>query len=587
MNAARPGADAAANVAENTVPIGEKKRFSIVGFFSSHPLLVEFLIIFILFFIRFVVYGFRYYRQSGDYELFNNYAQIFSTTEKSFVKFFGVSGMMASKPLTFLSGVFVWAKTYGNMIVALAVFSLMYAASAVMLRYVFNKMFGTGYFFTAVFCLVPATLEGVYVMNHAAALVPSIFFTSLAVLSMYLFRVTRKFRYLPVFAFSHLLVFFFDERIAVLASVLLIVTALVGRNKYSVSAILIIGNACLYSLYIQLGRLLWDGNSAIQLVIPFSKGYVSSTLAPVARESAGALSNLLPVGIFSDFFRGMKNVFADGRVLYLIAVVLLCAVVFLVLRKKGDERAASGDAVRTLLLSLLFVAAPLIPALFLKDSGVAAVEAVPSICGIALFGDTLLRLISRGKRYVCVPVITLFAFVCCIGAVSEMHDYRLVSEFDAESARSVVKLVNDSFEPDDLENVSNIAIINIKGVPRDELADLGGETVASACDNAESFTEMLKAESGNGRFPTVTPIPVDKDGYFYRESDGDSLRVENFENIFVATDYAMIRVISARGFTVDDYNPRANYENYLLYTTDFTRLAHVSEYSTHGIFKFY
>ena len=151
---------------------------------------------------------------------------------------------------------------------------------------------------------------------------------------------------------------------------------------------------------------------------------------------------------------------------------------------------------------------------------------------------------------------------------------------------AVIQAVDQSLDPDSVNDGSAIAVINIKSGPDITRVNGAGE-IPSAISDTESFTEMLRAVSGSGRFPTVTAMPVDGDGCFYYASDGDSKRVENFDHIFVATDYALIRVIPARGFTDGDYDPRANYVNYLLYTDDFTRLAHVSEYASYGIFKFY
>ena len=184
------------------------------------------------------------------------------------------------------------------------------------------------------------------------------------------------------------------------------------------------------------------------------------------------------------------------------------------------------------------------------------------------------------------PVLAIVLLVFCVASVSKMQDYRESYLFEQKTAREVVELVSGQVSDGKIAQNSKVAILNVPGGSPEVYEALTGNSVSAMSDRV-LFTGLLRAVSDDPEFPTVTPIPVDEDSYFYRDVSGADLRIENYDRLYVEKDGEYVPVTYARGFTEDEYDPHANYDSYLLYTDDFIRLAHVNEYSTYGIFEFY
>lgn len=554
------------------------------------PCTVEFALVFAAFFGRFMIYGPQYFTRAGDYAELYNHAAYYSSYSGSLIKYLQSSGLLLTRPLAELGNAYVWSRFFGNLVPVLVILALIYAVSAVMIRRVLNRVFGTGYLFTLIFCLIPASCEGLYVLSEATAAVPAFFFTALSLLFIYKVKETQKLRFVPLFALVQLLTFAFDERIALVCCAASVAVALKKRSKYSLTALLTVSNVCLYALYLQIGSIIL-GSDASYTAILFSKGYFSGTFAPAAAGTARSFTAFLPVDVFKTGLRGMGLVFSENKIPFLIFAVLLCAAAAVAMfRQRGEEE--NGDArgrLITLVWSAVITAAPLIPLFFREGGSVTVSDVVPSLFGFALFCDTVMRMILRGRRAVTVPVIALLSFVCLIGSVSEMRDFKTVTEFDRSCADDVLEFCREAFGAnEDPTEDERLAILNIRVTPRAELNVRGGQTVAAAVSDETLFNDLIRSFADGGQIPFTVPLPVDENGYFYYRDDGDSKRVEKFDYVAIATDYTMIRVFPSPGWTEVDYDPRATYENYILYSDEMGgRPAHVSEYKNHGIFKFY
>lgn len=578
--------DNTANISGN-IGAGLKSNSRAAAFFRAigrRHLPLEFIAVFTFFFGRFLYYGWRYFTQTGDYLSLNNHAALYSHADTA-GRYIVRSGMLSASPLAGLADVFVWSEFFGDLIFLLLIFSLIYAVSAVVLRYVFEKTFGTGYLFTAVFCLYPFTLDGLYVLSNATHIVTALFFTSLAALCIHRFKETGRIRYIPVFGLTQLLTFGFNENVAILSAVVCMAIALKDRNKFSFAALLIAANFCIYAIYLQLGVMI----GSVAETAAATEGYYQSVFIPATRGLGSAFAALSPVSFFGSVRRGAGLIFKENGYVYFALVVLACAgTAFLIGRGASSCRGTDKkETAWALVCGAIFAVTPIIPMFIGRTDGSLLCGYYPSLCGVALILDQLLRVAARGKKAIYVPVITAAVFLFCVAGVSELHDYRAVSEFDRQTANTVIEVVNGSLDRGDMHENTSVALLNVRTAPDEDPGFSAEGHLRSSLDDAGDLTEMLRAISGNGHFPTVTALPVDKDGYFYYAADKDTKRVEKFDHIFVSSADELIRVIPARGFTDGDYDPRANYENYLLYTVDFNRLAHVSEYAGYGIFKFY
>ena len=568
-----------------------KKRLPFLGglwaFASKHAAAVEFLAVFAAFFGRFLYYGWKYFYTLDDYINYYGNAAFYKSDYSSLWEFLGDTGALAHNPASGITDVFLWSHFFGHMIFAVMILALMYSAFAVIMRRIFERTFGTGYMFSAILCLSPLAFDGLYRFSEAAHVIPALFFAALSAWFIFCVRERENTLYIPLFAAAQLVCFAFHDQVAVLSMALCAFVALIKRDKYSMAGLMIIANFCLYELYRLIGGLVWTGRGESAVMLPFEAEYTSRVLIPSLVSVGEAAGAFLPNVFIRAFRRGIETVAADRAVLYILFAAAITALAFAFARRRATPGQPQKRSALALLWGAVFMLAPLLVFFIKKDSTVGISGIVPCLCGAALIIDTLCRSVTFKSRFAEGILIALTVFFSLIASVSEISDYRATMEFDRKAADSVIALAEDSFAPDEVNAGTRIAIINMADSPGTEQNYSCGTHISSAVGDTRCFTGLLRAVSGNGEFPCVTVMSVDEDGYFYYGGDSDEFRIENFDVLFVATDYAMIHVIPARGFTESDYDPRAKYENYLLYTVDFTRLAHVSEFATYGIFKFY
>ncbi len=561
------------------------------------PYLAEFILTFVAFFGRFLYYGWRYFPQLDDYIQYHNYTEYYHLRMPDLWDYVSeFLGLFTARPLAAFGDIYVISNFFSSLIVVVLALSVMYAASSVILRHIFNRLFGTGYFFTVIFCLFPVAFEGLYWVSASSRIIPSLFFASVAALSMLRVTETGKIRYAVLFAIAQVLSFGYYEQITVLSIALAIMIAVIKRNKYSMTALLIVANVLLYALYSQIAGMLWEGGiyaSRSEVALPFvTKDYFSTVFPSATGQILQASGGFMPVANVRALWRGMQMIVQDRAYIYLVALLAVCALTAFLLWKRGNEACPDKKkAIAAILWGVFLALAPLAPFYILKSSWIGIRAIVPSLCGCALVLDTLFRLITRGKRIFTVPIISFVVLIACIASVSELHDYRATTEFDHASAYQVINGVEKLLDANDIDENTNIAVLDIGASALPGQNYKHHEHVSSATGSVWSFTGLLRCLSGDGNFPNVTAMPVDENGYFYYAAHGKSYRIENYDYVMVAKDGELIEVTPVRGFTETEFDEAVagsmNYESYLLYTNDIVRLARIAEYSDHGTIEFY
>lgn len=559
--------------------------------------LTEFLMVLVVFFGRFLYYGWKYFPQLDDYIQYHNYTEYYHLRMSDLWDYVAdFLGLFTARPLAAFGDIYIISNFFSSMIVVVLALSVMYAATALILRYIFNKLFGTGYFFTAVFCLLPISFEGLYWVSASSRIIPSLFFAAIAALCMLRVVETGRIRYAFLFTVAQILSFGYYEQITVLSIALAVMIAIIKRNKYSITALLVLANILLYALYSQIAGMLWDGGiyaSRSEVALPFiTKDYFSTVFPSATGQILQASGGFMPVANMRALWRGIKIIFADHAYIYLIALLAVTALTAFLLWKKGDEEQPDKRrAIAAVLWGVFLALAPLAPFYILKSSWIGIRAIVPSLCGCALILDTLFRLITRGKRIVTVPIISFVVLIACIASVSELHDYRATTEYDHATAYQVINGIEDLLMSNDIDENTNIAIFDIGASSLEGQNYKHHEHVSSSTGSVWSFTGILRCLSGDGNFPNVTAMPVDENGYFYYAAHGNSYRIENYDYVMIAKDGKLVEVTPVRGFTESDFDESltgsVNYESYLLYSNDIVRMARIAEYSDHGTIEFY
>ncbi len=179
---------------------------------------ITFVTAFSAIFIRYIYYGFKYYYQLDDYIQYHNFA-----TSLDYGKLIMKEGFLAARPLAGIADLYVWSKFCGVMILGVLLISVMYAVSALLLLSLFRRLFGTGFFFIAVYTLLPLGFEGTYWMSASSRIVIGLFFSSLAIFIFQEICDSHKFRYIPLWMFIQLISFCFYEQALVFSFTLTII----------------------------------------------------------------------------------------------------------------------------------------------------------------------------------------------------------------------------------------------------------------------------------------------------------------------------------------------------------------------------
>lgn len=473
------------------------------GFFEKERVLPLFLLLFGLVFLRYCYYGLVYFPQLDDYIQLHNHSAYYSATQVILDQ-----GLLSSRPLASVGDYFFWSAFWGRMIGAVAILSALYAASALLFRRVWSVYFGTGYIFLAVYALLPLGMEGTYWVSAANRIVPSLFFTALA---MWLFQrwcQKGKAGVLALYAITQLVSYLFYEQGLVLSvtGVLLVgILEFKGQKKRSLFALITFVNAAVYFAftgYFSTGSGQLGGR--MKLLLPWQSGWdevVESVLTQLRQVFLSGGWKTLARG----FRRGLAVILVDPNPLWILLVLALCGVFFLAV--KGSEVKGAGT-LWALVVGFLFALAPITIFFVLERSAVALRAAVFSFCGLALIADAVFNLLF-GKwawRSALAGVLcAAFALVASIAAVSELHDYRQTYLEDQRAGAAVIAALNGGLL---LQPWSKVAVLNLEGSYLKEQNFAHLEHVAGATGSEWAFTGLLACESGNRDFPYTTPIPA-------------------------------------------------------------------------------
>ena len=145
---------------------------------QKKDLLLTYTAVFLLFFIRFVYYGFEYYPQLDDYIQYYSYRQFLGTVPEIIEKL----GLFSARPIAGFMDITVWNFFFSkNMIFGVMILSLMYTASAFLLKKSFSNIFTVGNLFIVLYTLLPLGFEGTYWVSASSRVVVGMFFASLSI----------------------------------------------------------------------------------------------------------------------------------------------------------------------------------------------------------------------------------------------------------------------------------------------------------------------------------------------------------------------------------------------------------------------
>ncbi|NLB29541.1 MAG: hypothetical protein GX823_04890 [Clostridiales bacterium] len=494
-----------------------------------------FLLVFALIFIRYCYFEFEYFYQLDDYIQYHNY----TSRGMGIREIISHYGMLGARPLAGVLDIAVWSHFYPAMIFGLAVISAMYAASACIFRRVWSRHFGVGWIFIVIYALLPLGFEGTYWMSAATRIVGGLFFASLSLLGFEKWCAGGKIGYAALYAIAQLCAFAMYEQVLVFSfAATVLLAALNFKSPHRRALLALFAPAATIAYFIFTG--IFAETSAlfserVSFALPTGLSYFTSTLPEVLSQLKSVFLSGGFYTLFRGFVRGAEIMLGNFNFLYVIAVLALCAVLFLTARKNEQANKKSFLAI---VFGALLAAAPILPFFVIETPWFSMRGAVASFCGIALFCDALLRLLFgrlADYRTIAAAVASAAALVFCISSVSELHDYRQTAQNDTE----FVNLLADALTRDGyVDKNLKIGLLNVEKSYLEKQNYFYHEHIHGVTESDWALTGALEARIGTER-PSVVPIEANP---MYVKWNKEAKRLSNFGVLYLHTEGELVEI---------------------------------------------
>ena len=540
-----------------------KKRLdSLTEAFNRHHLLTMLGLIFALIFVRYCYYGFSYYHQLDDYIQYHNYARRGLSLQELAAQL----GLLAARPLAGLADIIVWSRMFSVMLVAVAAISLLLAGSACLFYDVFRRRFGTGSLFCVVLTLLPLGFEGTYWVSASSRVVVGMFFVSLALWLFERWLRSGRVRDAILCAVAQLAAYGFYEQAMVASFAALVLFALLSfGNRRGWLALCGVANLGIFFAVTRFFSRFSGGElyaQRTQLVDITSRSFYSTKIPELLRQ---IWSVFVGGGFFTlakGFKRGAKSLVTGPNFVWLLVVLLLCAVLWLVTRRRAadavltasDAKKAPFEFWSALVIGVLLTLTPLAPFFLIAETWFSMRGAVMSLAGVALVVDTLIRRLPlRARTYAALGAV--LALVCSVASVSELRDYRDTTAHDM----AFVALLADAVEGIDAD--TRIAILNVEPSYLDDQNYFYHEHIHGITESSWALQGGLEYRIGAENAPRVTPLPRRP---MYWPWNCEVSRLESFDMLLLYRDGALVEVVpSVEGEVTQLFTRSGEYVGYV------------------------
>ncbi len=388
---------------------------------------------------RYLSCGISYCWQHDDYIQYINYPSV-----DDYVALMKSEGLLASRPLAAICDLYFWQHFSGAMIVAVLLLALLYAGSALLWQRLLHRRFGTGWMFTAFYALLPLGIEGTYWLSAGTRLICGLFFGGLAVWLLCVWAEEGK-RWAAIAYFPVLLISYGHyEQTLVLsaaASLLLMLDFFGERNARSKRGLLALSTFAAAACYFGFTSAnAGTGALATRLEIawPDNPWYFEVFLPNIGGQVRDAFLGGGFGTVVKGFVRGCRIILAEGKWLWLL-VCLGITVLFGCLAWREDDAESVAVPVKkhrgwrmawAYGFGFLLALAPVSIFFFIANPWFSIRNTLPSFVGLAFLLDLTVRFVLRKFVRVRAALCAALVLIFSIGAVSEMHDYRVTYDHD-------------------------------------------------------------------------------------------------------------------------------------------------------------
>lgn len=534
-----------------------------------------FLVIFGLMMTKYCAYGFAYWPQLDDYIQYHNYAQFYGQTWETVATL----GMLAARPLAGLADLFFWSNFFDHMIWGLALISVMYAASAVLLRRIFTKYFGTGILFVIFLALFPLVTEGTYWMSAATRVVTGLFFAVSAGYFFVRWLEKKRFPWLNVIFFMvfQLLAYGFYEQVLAFSAAFILLLAFLERKTARKRLWLCLWSIAAAGIYFAITSFFSDSalySGRIETVLPNTSYYWNVFLPEVLSQLKSAFLSGGFYILCKGFVRGAEMIAADRLIRFALFTLAFTAVLWYLSRNGWHRKMKRSSAGASLAVGILLALAPLAPFFITANTWFSLRGTVLSMVGIALIGDTLLRSVfvkcPKKLSSAAAPILCwAFAVVFVVAGVSEVSDYRNTHQSDLRVAQAVLSAMAET----DTAELS-IGVLNVEPTYLSDQNVYYHEHIHGVTESQWAFTGALRCIGKDGAIRSVTPLPSNP---VYEPWNAEVSRPETFDLLY----YYDAAAGTAVPVTVENNGDR----QYLLWTEEGIFLGRLWEEDGYGYWQ--
>lgn len=470
--------------------------------------------------LRICWFGFSYYPQLDDYIHYRNYP-----AGTDFVQHCIKNGLFASRPLAALMDLVFWGQI--PLFLGSVLLCAMYAAAGILFWRLFRRLFGTGLFFLVVFSLLPLGFEGTYWHAAATRILPSMFFTALALTALDCFVQTRRYLHLLPFLLWSLLSFCFYEQTLVLSLALCLMLTLLfllERKWHAAWGLLVFIPVVVYVMVTSYFSSLSSGQLAnrMSIILPWDPDYLTVHLPKLTKQLRECFVDGGWLTMSRGFLRGLELIFTNG--IWAAILIPVVSVMVFILGRKIPQESKGTHFHLCAVFGLLAALAPVTPFFVIAKPWFSLRSTVPSFLGLALLIDYLLRLVLRNRT---VLVTALFTAICLTASVSELHDYRFVAKTN-EQVASVILSADE-----ELELQGQVGILGLNQNYLQEQNYLYHDHVMSAHASNWALAGLIRYYDPDSTI-SFAPTPLAVDGeYFWYSWSRDTKNVSRFDRLLL------------------------------------------------------
>ncbi|WHH58376.1 glucosyltransferase domain-containing protein [Petroclostridium sp. X23] len=468
------------------------------------------IVLFGLVLVKYGYYGFRYFPVIDDWIQYGGYPLY----EDIFKDVILRVGTYTTRPLASLSDPYIWGQMWEYMWAAFLIITILHFISAWLLYKVFayNKM-PVSMIFAVIYLLLPLGSEATYWISASSRIVVGMFFMAL---SLYLLSLhihvgsgewgvgseeKKQNTLLAGFALTHLASFGYYEQVIILSFVSALLVIILNwsrvKNKWIVTVpfinLFIIG--AYYKFFGNTGNLAQRGQVVDGKYIEHFNKVIDKISDVWGRAHLPLYTN--------GFRRGIEVLFHNHSYFYMILILLMSSLACLyVINDKTDKNIKKN--LLKIAIGLLLFWVPFGVNFLLKDIWISNRNAFTSFIGLGLMAEGMISTFNGGKIINYIKGLGIFAavFIFLIVNVSELTDYKSISEIDRKICSNVVSAIqNKEF----YKGRKSAIVFGTRPVYIEQNMYFH-EHIHNVTESDWAFTGGVRAIAGNVKIQSVKPM---------------------------------------------------------------------------------